>query len=81
LDGVVFQDAHHYYIDNPKFHFNTFGSCFFKCSSLSSVAIPNSVGCIDGACFKGCFSLQNISISHLTKIGDEIFFGCPFLNQ
>jgi hypothetical protein len=37
--------------------------CFYECSSLSSLKIPNSVIEIGVECFQNCLSLQNFGIS------------------
>ena len=50
---------------------------FLRCSSLTSVIIPNSVTSIENSAFSGCISLTSITIPNsVTSIGDEAFFDC-----
>jgi hypothetical protein len=37
--------------------------CFYECSSLSSLTIPNPIVEIGKKCFENCSSLQNFGIS------------------
>ena len=54
---------------------------FAFCTSLTSVAIPNSVISIGGGAFHGCTSLTVITIPYsVTSIGEETFYECTSLN-
>ena len=55
---------------------------FFKCTSLTSITIPNSVTKIADSTFRDCSSLTSITIpSSVTKIGDRAFDGCSNLTS
>ena len=57
-------------------------SAFYKCSSITSVIIPNSVTSIRGSAFKGCSSLTSVTIPNsVTSIGDGPFAECTNLNE
>ena len=52
-------------------------AAFNRCSSLTSVTIPNSVTSIGSDAFSGCFSLTSITIPNsVTSIGSFAFNGC-----
>ncbi len=54
-----------------------YGAVFQKCTSLTSVSIPENVNTIGDACFKDCTSLTSVSIpDSVTLIGDRAFSGC-----
>lgn len=56
--------------------------CFANCSSLSSIAIPNSITSIESYSFIGCYNLTYLTISsNLISIGAGSFFGCKKLSQ
>ena len=55
---------------------------FYKCSSLTSITIPNSVTSIGGSAFRDCSSLISITIGNsVTSIGDQAFFYCSSLTS
>ena len=54
----------------------------FRCSSLQSIVIPDSVTKIGNKAFIGCHSLQNIVIPEsVTKIGNKAFISCHSLQN
>lgn len=53
---------------------------FCKCSSLTSITIPNSVTTIGSEAFICCWSLTSITIPNsVTNIGSTLFIGCSSL--
>ena len=53
---------------------------FCRCSSLTSVTIPNSVTSIGDRAFEGCSSLTSVTIPNsVTSIGDDAFYRCSSL--
>ena len=55
---------------------------FSRCSSLTSVTIPNSVTSIGNYAFSDCSSLTSITISeNVTSIGSYAFSGCTSLTS
>ena len=55
---------------------------FYKCSTLTTVTIPNSVTVIGGRAFSDCTSLSSITIPNsVTTIGNWAFDGTAWLNN
>ena len=55
---------------------------FCRCSSLTSVTIPNSVTSIGDRAFEGCSSLTYVTIPNsVTSIGDDAFYRCSSLTK
>ena len=55
---------------------------FYKCSSLTSVTIPNSVTSIGYRVFAECSSLTSVTIPNsVTSIGERAFYGCSSLTS
>ena len=53
---------------------------FYKCTSLTSVSIPNSVWSVKAGAFSGCTGLTSVSIPNsVTTIGEEAFYRCEGL--
>ena len=51
--------------------------CFYDCSSLTSITIPNSVKILKYGCFAGCDDLTSITIPNSVKsLGYGCFSGC-----
>ena len=56
--------------------------CFYGCSSLTSITIPNSVTSLGGWCFKNCSSLTSITIGNsVTSLGTFCFWKCRSLTS
>lgn len=55
---------------------------FYKCNSLTSIIIPNSVTSIGNGAFYNCFQLTDVTIGNsVTSIGDNAFQGCSGLTS
>ena len=55
---------------------------FYKCSSLTSVELPNSVTSIDVHAFNSCSSLTSVEIGNsVTSIGYQAFYSCSSLTS
>ena len=57
------------------------GGAFYRCGSLTTIVIPNSVISIESWAFCNCSGLNSISIGNsMTSIGEYAFTGCSNLN-
>ena len=55
-------------------------SCFYKCTGLTSIVIPDSVTSLGERCFYGCTGLTSIVIpDSVTSLGKSCFYGCTGL--
>lgn len=56
--------------------------CFYYCTSLASITIPEGVTILDGAVFAYCMALTEITLpSTLEAIGDHCFYACTALES
>ena len=52
-------------------------NCFYGCTGLTSITIPNSVTSLGQFCFSGCTGLTSITIPNsVTKLGSRCFENC-----
>ena len=52
-------------------------SCFYGCTGLTSITIPNSVTSLEESCFEGCTDLTSITIPNsVTSLGRRCFYLC-----
>lgn len=57
-------------------------NAFYKCTSLQTVSLPESLEKMGHHCFFGCTSLKNINIpDSVSEIGMGCFYGCSSLNE
>ena len=57
-------------------------ACFYDCTGLTSVIIPDSVTSLGNNCFDGCTGLTSITIPNsVTSLGDVCFYGCTGLTS
>jgi len=55
---------------------------FYKCSSITSVTIPNTITSIGNAAFSNCLGLTTVTIpSSVTTLGNSVFYWCPRLKS
>ena len=56
--------------------------CFFRCSGLTSITIPDSVTSLGFACFRGCSGLTSIVIpDSVTSLEEQCFYECTGLTS
>ena len=56
--------------------------CFYDCSSLTSITLPDGITSLGKWCFRDCRSLTSITLPDgLTSLGDECFRGCSGLTS
>ena len=56
-------------------------SCFYGCTGLTSITIPNSVTSLGDWCFYKCTGLTSINIpKSVTSLGYRCFYGCNNLS-
>ena len=67
--------------DEREYSVVAFGdNCFYNCSNLTNINIPNSVKSLGKQCFLGCESLKMIGIPNsVTALGEGCFSGCSSL--
>ena len=57
-------------------------SCFYGCTGLTSITIPNSVTSLEGYCFRDCTCLTSITLPNsVTSLGGYCFYGCTGLTS
>ena len=55
---------------------------FYKCSSLTAIAVPDSVVSIGASAFDACTGLTAVTLGNgMTTIGNNAFFGCTALTE
>ena len=51
--------------------------CFYGCSSLKSISLPDGITSLGECCFVDCSSLTSVDLpSSITSLGDNVFNGC-----
>ena len=56
--------------------------CFFGCTGLTSITIPNSVTSLGSFCFNGCTGLTSVTIPNsVTSLGEYCFQQCTGLTS
>ena len=56
-------------------------NAFYKCSALTSIAIPDSITSIGYHAFYGCTNLASIVLDNVTSFGSCVFEGCSSLTS
>lgn len=68
--------------NGTTYHVRVIGNrAFYSCSSITSVAIPNSVNCIGVQAFWGCSNLTNIEIPQSVSVICREAFSCSGLTS
>ncbi len=56
--------------------------CFYYCTALTSIVIPEGVTILDGAVFAYCVALETVTLpSTMTTLGDHCFYACTALTE
>ena len=70
-------------VDGKAYTVTSLGvDCFYGCSGLTSITIPNSVTSLGDYCFDGCSGLTSITIPNsVTSLGEYCFYYCSRLTE
>ena len=70
-------------VDGTTYSVTSLGECcFYYCSGLTSITIPNSVKRLGNDCFFGCTGLTSITLPNfVTSLGAYCFSGCSGLTS
>lgn len=67
------------FVDDYSYYF-IYGNSFYKCTSLESVTIPDSILEICASAFRGCSALKNLDLGDgPTYLDSKAFYGCTSL--
>ena len=82
VDGIMSPPSWRYDCSEVQLPLGVTGlgdNCFYNCTSLTSIILPESVTNIGSACFRGC-ALTSITIPEsVTIIGTFAFYACYYL--
>ena len=70
-------------VDGTAYSVTSLGEkCFFECSGLTSITIPNSVTSLGDYCFSGCSGLTSITIPNsVNSLGKQFFYECSSMTS